>query len=223
MSSSFKYSFLFLLLTAGLAAADTGDYTVKRIKKDVPKDLPVATQKLLDTNAVQFATKDGKAIADIWFDKQIPVTKDGKVSYKEITPSTIVGAIRFDKAWKDFRNQNIKPGVYTMRYAVQPQDGDHMGTAPYPTFIVLIAAKFDPKTGPYEFKEMCERSAASINTTHPAVFLLFPSEKAAAQPKLESRPNDRIILSIQRDVAAGGKKSNAKLGIGMTLVGHAAE
>ena len=46
----------------------------------------------------------------------------------------MVGAVQFPEVWKDYRKQKIKAGVYTLRIGVQPEDGDHMGTAPFNEF-----------------------------------------------------------------------------------------
>ena len=35
--------------------------------------------------------------------------------------------------------------VYTLRLAYQPMDGDHMGTAPYSEFCLLVGAEMDTK------------------------------------------------------------------------------
>ncbi len=215
-----------LFFAAGVAGAQE-KYAVKRIKKEAPKELAADIQKLLSNEAIEFLGKDGKAIAEIWFVKDIQtggkVKKDKKnLDYTDLPPSTVLGAIRFLKPSSDYRKQDIKPGVYTMRFGVQPQDGDHMGTAPYPNFVLLISPKFDTKPAPLDYKGLVERSAASIGRTHPAVFLLFPGDKAGAEPKLISEPNNTMVLTTRENVTIDGQNASSTIGIALTLVGHSA-
>jgi len=48
--------------------------------------------------------------------------------------TTLLGALRVHKTEIDYRKQKLKEGVYTLRLAYQPADGDHMGTAPNAEF-----------------------------------------------------------------------------------------
>ena len=73
----------------------------------------------------------------IWFRAEIPVKateeqiKNG-LTYHEIPEGTLVGALEFPTKFTDFRKQELPAGVYTLRFAVQPDIGDHTGTAPHP-------------------------------------------------------------------------------------------
>ena len=49
----------------------------------------------------------------------------------------------FPKGMSDYRGQAIPPGSYTLRYAMLPQDGNHMGVAPNPDFLLAIPAAID--------------------------------------------------------------------------------
>ena len=37
----------------------------------------------------------------------------------------LLGIVRFSSQWKDYRESAVKAGVYALRYAAQPADGDH--------------------------------------------------------------------------------------------------
>ena len=43
----------------------------------------------------------------------------------------------------DFRGQEIKKGVYTLRYGQQPEDGNHIGTSELADFLLAIPAGVD--------------------------------------------------------------------------------
>ena len=83
----------------------------------------------------------------------------GGLTYREIQPTTVVGAVRFPQAWSDYRKQKIPAGVYTLRLAVQPENGDHMGTAPYNDFLLLSPAAKDTSADAMEPKELHEKPA----------------------------------------------------------------
>jgi hypothetical protein len=215
-----------ILSTTFVSAQDAGKYGLKPETKAPPKELNDSVRKLLTDKAVEFRGPDGNLIAELWFRKTLPAEatpeqlKTG-VTYREVPETTILGAVRFEQAWSDYRQQKVKPGVYTIRLGFQPQDGDHMGTAPFPQFGLLLAAGKDTSAGPIEVKKMQEQSAASIGTSHPAVLLLFPNEKPGPAPQLATRqPGNHVVLNTRAEVSAGGKTA-APLGISLTLVGHA--
>src|SRR5262249_9070023 len=136
----------------------------------------------------------------------------------EIPKSAIIGAVRFDRRWSDYRKQPVKPGVYTIRFMLQPENGDHQGTAPYPEFGVLVGAALDTSPAPLELEKLSDVSGKSIGTSHAAVFLLFPNAKPAAAPELVAKDAKHVVLNVKGNVSAGGKSAGS-LGIGLTLVG----
>ena len=71
---------------------------------------------------------------EIWWVKAVPLEKapaSGKPSWADVADGTLVGAIRVGAAWTDIRGHGMKPGVYTLRYGQQPQDGNHVGTSDF--------------------------------------------------------------------------------------------
>src|SRR5207247_1563992 len=166
----------------------------------------------------------GEAVAELWLRKEIPAkaATDAKkgLTYRDLDETTLLGAVRFVQPWSDYRKQKIKPGVYTLRLGFQPMDGDHMGTAPYPEFCLLLSAKTDVKPDPMETKRMQEMSAKSIGVSHPGVCLLFPNEKPADKPSLMEKENNHWVAMLKEPVSLDGQKAQAALGIGLTLGGH---
>jgi len=207
---------------AGLANADE-KLTQKSEKAAPPKELNNSIQSLLDDSSIDVLDAKGEKLAMIWLRKVIPSkaaaeqVKTG-LTYREIPETTLIGAIQLPQAWLDFRKQKIPAGVYTLRLAFQPQNGDHMGTAPYNEFLLLSPAAKDTKPDGMEPKELHELSSNSTGSSHPAVMLLFPNTKPAEEPKLESKPNEIWVLYFKRTVDAAGAK--ADLGIGITVAGH---
>lgn len=211
-------------LLLALPAVNAEDkYSVRSEKVAAPKELKESFQSLLDDQAFRFLDAKGEVIATIWLRKALPSkaapeqVKSG-LTYREIPETTVVGAAHFPQAWLDFRKQKIPAGVYTLRLGFQPQNGDHMGTAPYNEFLLLSPAAKDTRPEPMEPKELYELSANAPGASHPGVMLLFPSSKPADEPKLESKPNEIWVLYVKRTVEAGGMK--APLGFGLVVAGH---
>src|SRR5262245_41284166 len=179
---------------AGATLADEGQFTAKPAKQEAPKELKDPIRELMGDDAEQVVDGKGGIIATFWFRKEVPAkatpeqVKNG-LTYREIPQTTVVGAVQFPQTWSDFRKQEIPAGVYTLRMALQPQDGDHMGTAPYNEFLVLCPADMDVKPDTMNVKEMLKLSGNATGGTHPAVLLLFPNSKPEDAPKIASKSN----------------------------------
>ena len=99
----------------------------------------------------------------------------------------------------DYRKQKIKEGVYTLRLAYQPADGDHMGTAPNNEFCLPVAADDDKDAALMKPKALQETSAKVAGGNHPAVLLLFPpAAKAPDAAKLEKDDDERLGADANR-------------------------
>ena len=212
----------FLLLPLLLAAPA---YTTKTTKDTAPpKELSAPMRELLVPDCVQVFDDNSMSLAELWFCKRVAIEateaqiKNG-LTYAEVPVSTFVGAVRFERAWYDYRKQKIAPGVYTLRIARQPSDGDHKGTAPHTDFCILCPAAEDKKTDLMEAKALQELSL-SVGDNHPGVMLLFPGKDAGKVPKLVTRNKDHSVLLVEVPAKAGDKK--ATLQLGLTLVGGSA-
>jgi hypothetical protein len=198
-------------------------YSVKSVKADPPADVNASLRKQVGDNSVQFLDGKGNVICQLWFANAVPADatpeqiKNG-LTYRELKETALMGVAKFEQAWSDYRKQKIKPGVYTLRLAFQPMDGDHMGTSPYPEFTLLVAANKDAKPGTMESKALVEMSTATMGTSHPGVLMLAPNAKPSPMPQLAKRENNHWVLNTRAGVAAKGP---AVIGVGLTLVGHA--
>src|SRR5262245_5245843 len=213
---------LFVLAALPLRAADN-PYSVKVVDKtEPPKEGSAAIRQLLGDRCVQLLDAKGGVLAEVWFCKALPAKatdaqiKNG-LTYREVPETTVFGAIRFPKQAIDYRKQKIPAGVYTLRLAFQPMDGDHMGTAPYGEFCLLSPAADDKKAATMEAKALHEMSAKTTNG-HPGVLLLFPGGKDAAEtPKLLKKEDNHWVVELKQKMNVDGKK--ASINIGLTLIG----
>ena len=221
-------SLLRTALVAGLllaAPAWSASYSVKTVSDSAPpKEVEEPIRKLLANQCVRLLDAKGNTLYELWFRKEVPVkateaqVKNG-LTYQEVPLSTVLGVVRVPKQTTDYRKQKVKPGVYTLRLAMQPMDGDHMGTAPYGEFCLLSPAGDDKKPDLMEPKSLHELSGKTTEG-HPSVLVLFPGKGAGAEPKLVDKGEGHWVLLLQIDAKAGENK--AKLDVGITLVGVSA-
>jgi hypothetical protein len=210
-------------LTAASWAWADGKFSLKTANTPAPQELAEPIRALLDAQTLQVLDAKGMPVCEVWVRKELPSkatpeqVKNG-LTYRELDESLVIGAIRFDQTFTDFRKQKIKPGVYTLRLGFQPMDGDHMGTAPYQEFCLVSPAKADEKPDLMETKELREMSAKSTGTAHPSVMLLFPNEKPDNTPKIEDKSNDIFVATFKRPVNANGEKT--AIGFALTVAGH---
>lgn len=211
---------LFGVLAPLAVAADK--FTVKMNDSPAPKEVAEPIRKLLADKSVQVLDDKGELLAELWFRKELPAkateaqVKNG-LTYRQVPETSIVGVINVPKQTTDYRKQKIPAGVYTLRLAFQPMDGDHMGTAPYNEFCLMAPAADDKSAATMQPKAMHELSAKATGG-HVAVMLLFPGRDAGDAPKMVSKGEGHWILLHKQDVTVDGMK--ATLGFGLTLVGH---
>jgi hypothetical protein len=215
---------LFAGLWAGAAWADRPVYALKVNDSEPPKEVAEAVGKLLETRSVQLLDRD-EVIVELWFRKVLPVKATevqimNGLTYAEVPTSTLFGAVRIGREMLDYRKQKVGAGVYTLRLATQPADGDHAGTAPTTDFLLLCPAAEDQKPDLLEVKALRELSA-KVGEEHPSPLLLFPGKGAGAEPKLVEKEMGHQVLLMSLNADADGKKG--RLAIGLNLVGHSAK
>jgi hypothetical protein len=225
LRAAFRSTILFLLATAPLQAADKATYAIKvQDKSAPPKEVAEPIRKLLAERSVQLLDGKGEVLVEVWMRQALPAKateaqiKNG-LTWREVGESTVLGAVRVAKQTTDYRKQKIPPGVYTLRLAYQPQDGDHMGTAPYSEFGLLCPTADDKRPDALEAKALHELSAKTTSN-HPAVWLIFPGEKGVDEPKLLDKGDGHQVLMFKQPIAVGETKT--AIGMGLALIGHAA-
>jgi len=211
---------LCLVLIATAAADPT--FTAKNESLDPPAAVAEPIRKLLGPDALVVRGEKDAVVMTVWFRAAIPVrataeqVKNG-LTYREIPEGALVGVVQFPHPFTDFRRQEIPAGVYTLRFAVQPDIGDHTGTAPHPDFCLLSPAAKDATATAVEKKALIEMSSAVNEGKHPAVLLLFPNAGPEAAPKIVEKGGGVWVATTRRAVDAGGAK--ATLGFGLTVAG----
>jgi hypothetical protein len=216
----FALALVVALSPAPLFAAEP-KFAAKAEKVAPPEALAEPVRKLLDEQAL--VVRDGAAeVMTVWFRTAIPVKATEEqvtngLTYREIPEGVLVGAVRFPEKFTDFRRQGIAAGVYTLRFAVQPDIGDHTGTSPHPEFCLLCQADQDKSAEPIEKKKLIEVSSLVNEGRHPAVLLLWPNNGADAGVGVVSKGDGVFVATVRRAVAAGERKTT--LGFAVTIAG----
>jgi hypothetical protein len=218
----FRRTLVALLALFAFSYARAADPTVKVEDKAPPKELSDAVRGLLASKAMHVSDDKGKLLFTVWARKELDAKADADVKagakYTNIDESTILGAVQFAADWSDYRKQKIKAGVYTLRLGIQPMDGDHMGTAPYGEFGLLVPAAEDTKPDLMDAESLHEISKKSTTRKHPGLMLLFPNRKPTDAPAIEAKPKEHWTLNYQVTVKAGSEK--ATLGFSLVVVGQ---
>ena len=166
-------TFLALALSLPLAA---GDFEASTGGPPPPDVLAEALSSMLQSVGVVAKGPDGKVAAEFWM-RSSAFEGDGAggfgIRFDAIPEGALLGVVRFPDTGSDFREQNIKPGVYTMRFGLHPENGDHMGVANSRDFAVLITAEADKEPAKnYEFEPMTKMSMDSSGNPHPTIMRL---------------------------------------------------
>jgi hypothetical protein len=161
------------------------------------------------------------AACDLWLAKDVAAAKraDAKgAAYPEFADSEFLGVITFPKGGgHDFRGQTVRPGTYTMRYQLLPSDGNHLGVAPNPDFVLLTSVfeDTDPSAN-YDFGKLVEMSSGAAHSSHPAAFEMMPPE--TGEPHAAQTDDGWIVLQ-----APVTTKEGKKMMVGIVVKGSAAQ
>jgi hypothetical protein len=137
-----------------------------------PSDLAGGVVSRL-TPAAKIVT--GQATLAIWLVGKLESSGPG---WSGVDSGTLVGAVRVSGEFKEIRGKSVKPGVYTLRYGLQPQNGDHLGISTYRDFLLLSPAAIDTDPKVLGFDGVVAVSKEVIGTAHPASLSLDPPEDA---------------------------------------------
>jgi hypothetical protein len=148
--------------------------------------------------------------AEFWFVRELKTEKKDVPGalYPELSNGEFVGVVRFPQGMSDFRGQTLPAGFYTLRYQSLPQDGNHMGVAPNPDFLLASPVADDARPEQaYVYRKLIALSAKSTGTGHPAVIAL---ESAGQSGAVTKEDNGNVVFSADVSAPAGASE---KLGI----------
>src|SRR5262249_49496000 len=147
----------------------------------------------------------------------------GAVLFPVLAEGELIGVLRFPGEGHDYRDQTIAKGVYTLRYGLQPVNGDHLGVSTYRDYALLVPAAKDKALADLPQKRLELQSAESAGTSHPAVLMLLAAPAGSkAEP---SMVHDETLNTwgsvVPLSLVLKGQSSPVLLPVQLILVGMA--
>lgn len=217
-----------LLLAPLLAVSAFGaEYRVEAIKGgEPPEQLSEAVAAQIGTEGFRVIRGADTTLCEVWLRKQIPAKADFKPSAQLLYPfqeGDLLGVIRYVRRGSEFRDQPLSRGVYTLRYALQPVDGNHVGTSETRDFLLLVRAEDDESAEPMEIDQLNELACDAAESTHPAMLCLQKAQEDAGDlPAVRHQEDtDWWIVQFTAQTVAGDKAQ--QLPVALVVVGIADE
>lgn len=192
--------------------------TVSQHAEPAPGELAAPVRALLTDGGAR-AEIEGVTI-DFWWVTALPLSDSVlesaylSESWAKIEEGSLVGAARVSGQYSDIRGRAIAAGVYTLRFGVQPEDGDHIGTSFFVEFLLVSPAAVDTDAKPAARDDMVKRSTETTGIDHPAALSIDPPE--AEDELLTVRTNDDGHKAVIFEVPVGG---GDPLRFGLILIG----
>ncbi len=208
-----------VLTSASLGTSVAADYRLEPLAEAAPTaDLSPAIAKTLSAKGTKIIKGKSRTLCDVWFCETWKAKANFKPTNTVLYPfevGQLVGVVRFKSKGADFRGQEIPAGVYTVRYAQQPVDGNHVGTSNTLDFLLLLPAGDDKNVEPMDAKALFKTSAKVAGTSHPAMLTLQSASSGEEATSLRhAEAEDFWILRTT------GKTSAGELPLEVVIVGE---
>jgi hypothetical protein len=191
-----------VLLSAPALASAADAEAALEAATTLPAGLPESLRAALEQPGHR-VTRNGEVVAELWLREEPPPTggpNEGALSveFGALAASALVGVVHFPATWIDYRDTELPAGVYTMRYWVQPADGDHMGVSQYRDFLLLAPAGEDADPDAvFDEEALLALSEKASGRVHPAVIALFPVHEEPAGAALIRNDLDQLTLAVR--------------------------
>ena len=171
-----------------------------------------------------FLIKSGaRTVCELWLAKKWEIDPKFKASKERLypfQPGQLIGLVHFNRKYLDFRKQTVPSGWYTLRFALQPVDGNHEGTSIIRDFLLLLNVQQDEAKKKWADKSLFKASAESIGTTHPAMLSLQSASEGTPSILHNAEKEFQILHLIGNGIA--GEKGQATP-LDFVVDGHAPE
>ncbi len=199
-----------LLTFLQLNASTAADLALKVADKEPPKELDASIRAKLQSKAVQLLDGE-KPVYEFWFSAELPLqSKPASVgkALDSLKQASLLGAVAVSRDRRDYRDDELHAGVYTMRFALQPQDDNHLGTSEFNYFAVLTPAKIDNKLdGISDYKALVKASSKETSTDHPVILSLRPASSDQGDlPQLNTPAPDHKSVRVKVPAKAADEK-----------------
>ncbi|MDE2660076.1 MAG: hypothetical protein OXI45_07665 [Acidobacteriota bacterium] len=151
-----------------------------------PEGVSDEIRAVLGSDGVRATLASGVNL-DFWLRSEQPAgaNPNPAATFPDLSVGTLVGVVRIDGPWSDYKGNPIEPNVFTMRYGVRPEDGNHMGVSVHLDFVLLVPVAedmtVDVEWGQDDLNIM---SFAATGVGHPAVMSLAPNWEGITEPAI---------------------------------------
>jgi hypothetical protein len=159
----------------------------------------------LDAKGYRVVPGPGSAAIEIWFCKEVqaqPKSANSDAIYDRFSESTRIGVLHFTKNANDYRGQSIAAGYYALRYALMPNDANHLGVAPGRDFLLLVPIAVDPAKTP-TLQELMVLSGQAAGTKHPAPLSLVSAQSDGSKPTLTRDDQGDVVFTAFVHLTSG--------------------
>ena len=192
-----------LLCTVCLRASTFQAPTITTATVSLPAELgpPVATALSPDVVTVTA----GSSKLEFWWVKSLALrnSASGAPSWGDVPDGTLVGALRLSANWTDIRGYTVRPGVYTLRFALQPQNGDHLGISPNREFLLPAPAADDVTLDPVGYDGAVALARKSSRRAHPASISIDPPSSTAKPLSASTNDLGHQVVLVSVPTSAG--------------------
>jgi hypothetical protein len=222
------YRLMVLAVVLLPAAVLAQEYKVEVLKEGPPAALAGEIKDVMSPTGYRVVDDQGKSYAEFWLRKAVPATgkpagPQGAILFPTLAEGELLGALRFPEEGHDYRDQTIAKGVYTLRYGLQPVNGDHLGVSTYRDYALLLPAGKDKAVADLPEKRLEQQSAESAGTNHPAVLMLLaaPAGSKGEPAMAHDEALDTWGAVVPLNLAVKGQSGPLSLPIQLILVGVA--
>ncbi|HEY7058047.1 MAG TPA: hypothetical protein VH458_16035 [Vicinamibacterales bacterium] len=182
-----------------------------------PQELAAAIGGTIGAGGVR-ATANGTDLT-FWWVKELPLKAGSAASaWTAVEEGALVGAVKIPRDFRDIRGKIIKPGVYTLRYGIQPANGDHLGVSPFRDFLLLSPAAVDTDPAPHGHDGTVDLSKQTIGGSHPAVWSIDPPAATEAPLSVHTTDLGHKAVVVEVTTTRDGKQERMRFGV--VLIGR---
>ena len=185
-------------------------------KEPPPQEIAGPVAATLAAGGVR-AVASGVTI-DFWWVKGLQVSAT-PVTWAAVAEGSLVGAARIGGDFRDIRGRVIKAGVYTLRYGIQPDNGDHLGTSPFRDFLLLVPAALDTDAAALGHDGTIDLSKRTVGGSHPAVWSIDPPVTTEVVPGKHTTELGHQAVIVEVPCMRDGKAVSG-LRFGVVLIGR---
>jgi hypothetical protein len=208
-------------------AGAAGEYTAEKFSAAPPAEVSAAIREVLSNDGIRVQGPKGP-LCEIWLRRAIPLNANPSnelgIAFPEFAEGTLAAVVRFPAEVTDYRQQHVKSGVYTLRYALNPVNGNHQGVAPQRDFLLASPAAGDAGAAALSMNDLLALSRKAAGRDHPSVWSLSPVEgQPATLPAMSHQEDgDLWLAEFPVHLQAANNTVTVKT-VGLVVVGHAPE